>query len=85
MFSLTPVSQDQRSREAPSQEGLELTDRINLSIASDNRIIDAINNNLNYICSETLANDVDVKDQVEGGKEVEIDDVKASISIHKLN
>lgn len=67
------------------EEGLELTDRINLSIASDNRIIDAINNNLNYICSETLANDVDVKDQVEGGKEVEIDDVKASISIHKLN
>lgn len=67
------------------EEGLELTDRINLSIASDNRIIDAINNNLNYICSETLANEVDVKDRVDGGKEVEIDDVKASISIHKLN
>ncbi len=66
--------------------GLEVTDRINLSISSHDKIDRAINNNLNYICSETLAESLQIVTQVEGGTLVEIEDgVSASISIEKLN
>lgn len=66
--------------------GLEVTDRINLSISSHDKIDRAINNNLNYICSETLAESLQIVTQVDGGTLVEIEDgVSASISIEKLN
>ena len=66
--------------------GLEVTDRIKLSISSHDKIDRAINNNLNYICSETLAESLQIVTQVDGGTLVEIEDgVSASISIEKLN
>ena len=66
--------------------GLEVTDRIKLSISSHDKIDRAINNNLNYICSETLSESLQIVTQVDGGTLVEIEDgVSASISIEKLN
>jgi len=66
--------------------GLEVTDRIILSISSHKKIDRAINNNLNYICSETLADSLQIVTQVEGGTLVEIEEgVSAKIGIEKLN
>lgn len=48
--------------------GLEVTDRINLLIKSDDKINEAINQNKNYICSETLANTLDLVEEVSGKK-----------------
>jgi len=65
--------------------GLEVTDKINLSISSHDKIDGAINNNLNYICSETLANSLQIVTQVEEGTLVEIEEgVTATIGIEKL-
>ncbi len=65
--------------------GLELTDKINLQIKSDDRINEAINNNLNYICSETLANSLQLIDHVEGGETITIDDLTTEIALEKHN
>ncbi len=66
-------------------KGLELTDKINLQIKSDERINEAINNNLNYICSETLANSLQLTDHVEGGETITIDDLTTEIALEKHN
>ena len=50
------------------ESGLEVTDRIELKIKSDDKINLAINDNLNYICSETLANSLDLVEEVNGEK-----------------
>lgn len=50
------------------ESGLEVTDRIELRIKSDDKINLAINENLNYICSETLANSLDLVEEVSGDK-----------------
>ncbi len=50
------------------ESGLEVTDRIDLMIKSDDKINEAINENLNYICSETLANSLNLVDEVSGSK-----------------
>ncbi len=58
------------------ESGLEVTDRIELKIKSDDKINLAINDNLNYICSETLANSLDLVEEVKGEKlvfEVEVE------------
>ena len=65
---------------------MEVTDRINLSISSHDKIDRAINNNLNYICSETLADSLEIVTQMSGGTLVEIEEgVSAKIGIEKLN
>ena len=52
------------------ESGLEVTDRIQLQIKSDDKINLAINDNLNYICSETLANSLDLVENIQGEKVV---------------
>ncbi len=67
--------------------GLEVTDRILLTIKSDDRINDAIKNNLNYICSETLADKLELADVLSENKTlVEIDaDINSEIEVIKAN
>jgi isoleucyl-tRNA synthetase len=65
--------------------GLEVTDKILLKIKNHNAIEGAINNNLNYICSETLANSLElVENTGENAQEVEVEEgVITSIEIEK--
>ena len=67
--------------------GLEVTDRILLKIKKHIAIESAINNNLNYICSETLAGSLElVEDTGINAQEVEVDEgVLTTIAIEKLN
>ena len=44
---------------------LEVTDFINVFFCANNEIKNAINNNLNYICSETLAREIIFQDKIE--------------------
>jgi len=65
--------------------GYEVTDRILLTIKSDDKINEAIKNNLIYICSETLADSLQLVDSIEGNKTlVEIDEtITTEIGITK--
>ena len=38
--------------------GFEVTDRIEINLSAEDKLANAINNNLNYICSETLADEI---------------------------
>ena len=68
------------------ESGLEVTDRIELQIKSDDKINLAINDNLNYICSETLANSLDLVEKVNGEKLVfEVEEgVSAELALSKV-
>ncbi len=46
--------------------GLEVTDRIEICIEKNEKIEAAINTYNNYICTETLANNIQIVDQLEG-------------------
>lgn len=66
---------------------LDVTDRIDVKIQRNSAINSAINNNLDYICTEILATSLELVDIVEAinGSEVEFDeDVKTLIAITKL-
>jgi len=62
----------------------DLTDKVTIVVKSDNRINDAINNNLNYICSETLADRLSLSDTVDNGVVVNIDEIETEISVEQL-
>jgi isoleucyl-tRNA synthetase len=65
--------------------GLELTDKIGLMIQNQEFVSLAVNNFKNYICTETLANDLQLVDSIEGDV-IELDnDIKTTLSIKKLN
>ena len=67
-------------------QGFEVTDKINLKIEKNNKISDAIQNNYDYICSETLAESLDLKDVLpQDSFRVELTDkVEARIIIEKV-
>jgi len=70
------------------ESGLEVTDKIHLKILKHNEINQAINNNKNYICSETLAGQLDLVESLEQNQGVSVElenDVTTVISITKLN
>ncbi|MEP3089220.1 MAG: DUF5915 domain-containing protein, partial [Nonlabens ulvanivorans] len=64
--------------------GLEVTDRINIVIQSQNEIDDAVHSNEKYIMDETLADDLTLIQTVDNGTIVEFDDIVTSIQIKKI-
>ena len=64
--------------------GFEVTDRISLNFSGDFEIEKAINNNLEYVKSETLANAVRFNVQQDEGLEIFFDKLKTKIFITKV-
>ncbi len=68
-------------------KGFEVTDKIEIFIHEQKEITDAISNNIDYICSETLATCLNYNEKLEEDDskvEVELtDDIKTYISIYK--
>ena len=65
----------------------EVTDRINLRIAKHNEFNVAVENHKEYICAQTLADVLELVEDIDPAKvsEVEIDkDVRAEIEIEKV-
>src|SRR5690606_84534 len=60
--------------------GLEVTDKITVNINCENEIGEAVKNNLDYISSEILAEDIIFKNDLAIGEEVIIEDQKVRIS-----
>ena len=68
-------------------KNLRVTDKILLQIKSDKQLDEAINNNLNYICAETLASSLEIKDKIaeNDGALVEINgEIQAIIALSKV-
>jgi isoleucyl-tRNA synthetase len=70
------------------EKGFEVTDKIELSVQKHSQITDAILNNNEYICSETLAVNLNYADVVEDALKVEVeiaDDIKTFVLVQKAN
>jgi isoleucyl-tRNA synthetase len=68
--------------------GFEVTDRIDITILKHNEINSAVLNHKDYICAQTLANDLQLVDELDddAANEVEIDkDVITRIAVKNLN
>ena len=74
------ISRIQNIRKA---SGFEVTDRIKIVILYDERIARAVDKNIDYMKSETLANSIDLKKDLENGTEVDFDKIKTKIFITK--
>ncbi|MDN5201999.1 isoleucine--tRNA ligase [Fulvivirgaceae bacterium BMA10] len=62
--------------------GLDVQDKIKISIGKNNELInDALLSNKEYICRETQALSLQIADNLEGAKEMEMDDLKLQVKI----
>jgi isoleucyl-tRNA synthetase len=75
------VSKIQNMRKS---SGFEVTDRINILIQKDKNIMSAIEKNIDYIKSETLADDLNIVEQLVEGEEILFDNIETKISINKI-
>jgi isoleucyl-tRNA synthetase len=64
--------------------GFELTDRIAIQFQKDEQIINAINKNLAYIKTETLADELEILEHLNNGIKIAFDDVNTKLFIQKL-
>ena len=64
--------------------GFEVTDKIKVQLQRCGELEVAINNNKEYIMSETLTDVLIFEDEIKNGTEIEFDDIKTNILISKL-
>lgn len=67
------------------ESGLEVTDRIHILVSEQEMLNKAINENLNYICSETLADELRIVNEpiIEENRIELVDGIQTSIEIQK--
>ncbi|MBJ58972.1 MAG: isoleucine--tRNA ligase [Flavobacteriales bacterium] len=66
--------------------GFKVTDQIDIKLCAEEKLVKAINNNLNYICSETLAENIQITpfNITNKGEEIELaDGVNTKIELFK--
>ncbi|MDT8393116.1 MAG: isoleucine--tRNA ligase [Bacteroidales bacterium] len=94
-ISLTPelieegISRDlvNRIQNLRKDRGFEVTDKINLKIEKNSKISNAIQNNYNYICSETLAESLDMIEKLPEHELIRVelaDKLEAKIILEKV-
>jgi isoleucyl-tRNA synthetase len=64
--------------------GFEVTDKIHVTLQQDTHLVDAINDNLEYLTTETLTDKLDFVSQLENGTEIAFDDVNTILFIKKI-
>jgi isoleucyl-tRNA synthetase len=89
-----PLRQEGMARELVNRiqnirkdKGFEVTDKINVQIAHNDKLDAAIKNNLTYICSETLTKNLNIVEKIADTQAlaVEVDDnVSTVISVEKI-
>ena len=73
-----------RIQNARKDTGLEVTDKIKLTVLNFENLQQSINDNKNYIMSETLTKELVFVDELENGTEIEFDTIKSKILIQKM-
>ncbi|MRG49082.1 isoleucine--tRNA ligase [Chitinophaga sp. SYP-B3965] len=72
-----------RIQKIRKDSGFELTDRISVKVADVESLKTAIINFNDYICTEILADSLDVVPQLQEGIEVEVNDLKFNVLVNK--
>jgi isoleucyl-tRNA synthetase len=63
--------------------GFEVTDRIDVTLQKDEQVINAVKTNLDYIKTETLTEELEIKDEIKDGIEIAFDNVNTKLFIQK--
>ncbi len=63
--------------------GLEITDRIIVTLQKDERLMAAVEAHKDYVCGQVLANDIRFTDNIEDGVEIDLDEFKVKGLIQK--
>jgi len=63
--------------------GFDVTDRIDVLLQRDDNIINAVKTNIEYIKTETLTEELEIKDEVNNGIEITFDEINTKLSIQK--
>ncbi|MEX0997006.1 MAG: isoleucine--tRNA ligase [Flavobacteriaceae bacterium] len=64
--------------------GFEVTDKIEIFIENNDLIEKAVKKNATYIKTETLANTLELEDNVENGLDIKFDDIETKLVIKKI-
>jgi len=90
-ITVTPGLQDEgnareivnRIQKIRKESGLELTDRIAVKIEEYETLKSAIINFSDYICTEILADNIEIVPQMQSGTEIEVNDITLKVLISK--
>ncbi len=63
--------------------GFEVTDRIDVVLQKDENIVNAIHANVEYIKTETLTEELEIKDELDSGIDIAFDEVNTKLVIKK--
>lgn len=63
--------------------GFALTDRIEVKVAANNGLKDSLAQFKTYICAEILADNLEILPEIEGGTEIEVNDVSLKVIVSK--
>ena len=63
--------------------GFEVTDRIDVQLQKDDKIVNAVEANIAYIKAETLTEKLEIIEQIDNGIEIAFDDVNTKLFINK--
>jgi len=66
------------------EKGLEVTDRIKLSIRKDGVVDEAVTANASYIKNETLAKELVLKEEIKNGNSIVFDEVNTELLLEKV-
>ena len=73
-----------RIQNARKETGLEVTDKVKLTILKANNLQESVTANEKYIKAETLTNELIFVDDLKGGTEIEFDTIKSRMLIEKI-
>lgn len=90
-ITITPQLQDEgnarelvnRIQKIRKDSGFELTDRILVKVAAADTLKSAIINYNDYICTEILADSLELVPQLQDGTEIEVNDLKFNVLVNK--
>jgi isoleucyl-tRNA synthetase len=90
-ITITPQLQDEgnarelvnRIQKIRKDSGFELTDRILVKVAAADTLKSAIINYNDYICTEILADSLELVPQLQNGTEIEVNDLKFNVLVNK--
>jgi len=63
--------------------GFDVTDRIDVFLQKDDKIVSAVNTNIDYIKTETLTEQLEITDKVNNGIDITFDEINTKLSIQK--
>ena len=72
-----------RIQKIRKESGFELTDRVVLQVAAANGMKDSLAQFKDYICAEILADKLEIVPEIEGGTEIEVNDVSLKVIVLK--